>query len=108
MAEEQNQVPEAAPMHSDVRAHFSAMQLALVGSLGGLALIIGTVLGLVPPNDPGAMANAIDSMMDDPERAKKMGEDGQAHYMETFVPERHIGKLMDLFQTLTERSSAHA
>ena len=51
MAEEQDQVPEAAPMHSDVRAHFSAVQLALVGSLGGLALIIGTVLGIALAND---------------------------------------------------------
>lgn len=63
---------------------------------------------LVPPNDPSAMANAIDNMMDNPERAKEMGEAGQTRYQEKFIPELHRERLLELFQGLIERSSAHA
>ncbi len=40
-------VPETAPAHTDARADFSAMDLAVVAGLGGLAIALGTVLGLV-------------------------------------------------------------
>ncbi len=51
MAESDDQGPEEAPMHSDVRARFSTLQLAFVVGLGGLAIILGAVLGLVLAND---------------------------------------------------------
>ena len=40
-------VPETAPAHTDARAEFSAMDLAVAVGLGGLAIVLGTVLGLV-------------------------------------------------------------
>ena len=51
MTESDEHSPEVAPMHSDLRARFSTLQLAFVGGLGGLAIILGAVLGLVLAND---------------------------------------------------------
>ncbi len=68
----------------------------------------GTTGTLVPPNDPAAMADAIDRMIDDPARARSMGEAGLARYTERFVPERHIETLLERFETLIKQSSAHA
>lgn len=38
---------EVAPAHTDVRAEYSQSDLALVIGLGAVAIIAGTVLGLV-------------------------------------------------------------
>ncbi len=38
---------EVAPAHTDVRAEYSRADLALVLGLGAVAIIAGTVLGLV-------------------------------------------------------------
>ncbi len=43
---EQGEV-EVAPAHTDVRAEYSRADLALVIGLGAVAIITGTVLGLV-------------------------------------------------------------
>jgi len=63
---------------------------------------------LVPANNPDAMAEAIDTMIDNPSRAKDMGKAGQARYQEEFVPEYHGERLLELFYSLVEQSSAHA
>lgn len=39
--------PEVAPAHTDARAEFSPSAIALVLGLGAVAIIAGTVLGLV-------------------------------------------------------------
>ena len=39
--------PEVAPAHTDARAEFSPSDIALVLGLGAVAIIAGTVLGLV-------------------------------------------------------------
>ena len=51
MTESDQTSPEEAPQHTDVRAQFSTLQLGLIAVLGGLAIVIGTVLGLVLAND---------------------------------------------------------
>jgi hypothetical protein len=43
---EQGEV-EVAPAHTDVRAAFSPSELAIVVGLGAVAIIAGTVLGLI-------------------------------------------------------------
>ena len=43
---EQGEV-EVAPAHTDVRAEYSRADLALVIGLGAVAIIAGTVLGLI-------------------------------------------------------------
>lgn len=65
------------------------------------------VTGLsVPPNDPSALAQAIDQIVDHPEQAAEMGRAGKKQYQEKFVPERHIDMLLALFQTLVKRVSS--
>lgn len=46
-AEEQ----EVAPIHSDVRANFSDLMVAICVALGGVAIAAGIVLGIVIAND---------------------------------------------------------
>lgn len=40
-------IPETAPAHTEARDRFSPRDIAVVAALGGLAIVIGTVLGLV-------------------------------------------------------------
>ena len=40
-------IPDTAPAHTEARARFSQRDIAAVAALGGLAIVIGTVLGLV-------------------------------------------------------------
>ncbi len=40
-------IPDAAPAHTEARARFSPRDIVAVAALGGLAIVIGTVLGLV-------------------------------------------------------------
>ena len=55
-------------------------------SVGGLAedVIDGETGFLVPPEDPPALARAIDAIMADPERAAEMGRRGKALSAETY------------------------
>ena len=47
MDDSEQGVPEVAPAHLDVRSRYSSADLAIVIALGGIAIIAGTVLGLV-------------------------------------------------------------
>ncbi|MCY4391933.1 MAG: hypothetical protein OXE43_07760 [Chloroflexi bacterium] len=47
MSENEQEMPEVAPAHTDVRAEYSPADLALVVGLGAAAIIAGTVLGLI-------------------------------------------------------------
>ncbi len=47
MTDTEEATPEVAPAHTDVRADYSTRDLALVVGLGAVAIIAGTVLGLV-------------------------------------------------------------
>lgn len=47
MSNADESTPEVAPAHTDARAEFSPSDIALVVALGAVAIIAGTVLGLV-------------------------------------------------------------
>jgi len=47
MSENEQEMPEVAPAHSDVRAEFSPTDLGMVVGLGVVAIIVGSILGLV-------------------------------------------------------------
>ena len=51
----------------------------VASSVGGLRDVIepGATGLLVPPGDPGALAAALDSLLDDPEKRHRMGEMGR-------------------------------
>lgn len=52
---------------------------------------------LVPPGDPGAMADAIASLLSEPERAKAMGARGQASVRETYDIRETAARVEDLY-----------
>jgi|SRR5271157_3372973 len=65
---------------------FAAVEAMIVGcpivasSVGGLREVVqhGSTGLLVPPGDPGALATALDDLLDNPELRKHMGEAGKA------------------------------
>jgi glycosyltransferase involved in cell wall biosynthesis len=55
---------------------------------------------LVPHDDPRAIANAIQSLVDDPDRAEAMGRRGRALIAEELNWERESRRLFDLYERL--------
>ncbi len=47
MSDAEQETPEVAPAHTDARAEFSPSDIVLAIALGAVAIIAGTVLGLV-------------------------------------------------------------
>lgn len=56
---------------------------------------------LVDPHDPGAIARAIDALVEDPELARTMGENGHRAAEERYNWSREEEKLLRLYETLT-------
>jgi glycosyltransferase involved in cell wall biosynthesis len=53
---------------------------------------------LVPPGSPGELASAIGSLLDDPDRARALGERGRRIFEERFTVERAAGRMVDLYR----------
>lgn len=58
--------------------------------VGGLPEVVedGVTGILVPPNDPQALAEAVLSLLRDPERRRQMGRRGREKVLAQFTPER--------------------
>jgi glycosyltransferase involved in cell wall biosynthesis len=54
----------------------------------------------VPPGDAGRLARALEDLLADPERQRRMGEAGRRSVAERFSPERHVGALLDCYASL--------
>lgn len=80
-----------------------AMARPVVASrVGGLPAVVvdGETGLLVPPGDPKALAAAIRSLLDDPGRARAMGERGRARVLERFRVERMVQDHATLYRSL--------
>ena len=68
-----------------------------------------TVTGLlVPPRDPGALAQALDALLDDPDRRTRMGLAGRERARD-FEVSAVAPRLLDLFErTLHKRAGIRA
>ncbi len=70
--------------------------------VGGLPEVVeeGVTGLLVPPNDPKALAGAINSLLDDPQRMRSMGAKGRQRVVEHFtwdkVAERMVGYFREI------------
>ncbi len=53
---------------------------------------------LVPPGSPGELASAIGGLLDDPDRARALGERGRRIFQERFTVERAAGRMVDLYR----------
>jgi glycosyltransferase involved in cell wall biosynthesis len=59
---------------------------------------------LVPPRDPEALAQAILSLLDDPERARQMGDKGRSIVLSQFSQERMVADYQELWLNLLEKN----
>jgi glycosyltransferase involved in cell wall biosynthesis len=78
---------------------------AVATRIGGVAEVVTPETGIVvPPQDEQALADAIASLADDPERRKLMGRRAKAHVLERYAVERLISDIDVLYTELLERS----
>lgn len=78
-----------------------AMGLAVVGTrAGGIpeAVEDGVTGVLVPPRNAGALADAIVSLLRDPDRRRRMGAAGQARVREAFGVDRLVERTLRVYQ----------
>ena len=68
---------------------------------GNAEVVVAGQTGLiVPPRDPGALAEAIRVLIEDPERARAMGAAGRARAMEQFTLQQMIARYQALYAGL--------
>ena len=80
-----------------------AMQKPIVAtSIAGVTELItdGKNGLLVEPKNPFLLAGAIKQILDDPQRGKKLAEQGRATVEQYYTVEQMVGKLEDLYETV--------
>lgn len=65
---------------------------------GALPEVAGDAAVLVPPEDPQALAKAITALLDDPERAEKMGKAGYERVMSQFTWKNAAEKTVEAYR----------
>ena len=80
--------------------------LPIVASLnGGIPDLVSPELGiLVPPGDPGALADALARLAGDPDLRAKMGIVARHRYEELFSPAAVLPVLLDTYSSVMKRS----
>jgi glycosyltransferase involved in cell wall biosynthesis len=97
-------VSEAASL-TLLEAMASRLPVVVTAVGGNPELVRAGVDGLlVPRGDAAATAQAIGALLDDPARARAMGESGAARVAEIFRLERTIGRYYDLYAELSAES----
>ncbi len=67
-----------------------------------------TGLLLDDPADPAAFGDAVRQLLDEPERAKEMGEEARRRVREEYLGARHLQQWFDLFRRLVEEQQPGA
>jgi glycosyltransferase involved in cell wall biosynthesis len=79
--------------------------------VGGLRDVVqhGSTGLMVPPGDPGALAAALDALLEDPARRQRMGEAGRAHARQ-FEAATVAPRVVEVFEDvlLRRRTAGHA
>ena len=75
--------------------------------VGGVAeLVVDGETGLiVEPEDPAALAEALDSLAADPARRRELGRRGRARVLDEFTPERMAHRTVALYRDLCASST---
>jgi glycosyltransferase involved in cell wall biosynthesis len=63
---------------------------------------------LVPAGDPAALASSIAGVLDDPSRAKRLGEAGYDTVVPHFSVESMVSKLEDLYANMAANAGSSA
>jgi glycosyltransferase involved in cell wall biosynthesis len=119
-------VPSAQVMASWMRASAAVVpsvwgeplgQVAVEAMLVGRAVVASDVGGLrdvvqhgvtgllVPPGDPGALAAALDSLLDDPQTRRRMGEAGRLQ-ARRFEAAALVPRVVEIFDGVVHRRAA--
>jgi L-malate glycosyltransferase len=80
-----------------------AMELPVVATdVGGTGEVVrqGTTGLLVPPKEPAPLADAIDAILSDPQRARRMGRLGREIVLERFSARAMVRQMQSLYITL--------
>jgi glycogen(starch) synthase len=93
-----------------------ALEAALLGRpvvgsrVGGLPEVVleGETGLLVPPNRPDALAAAIGTLLDDPERARALGRSARARALDCFGWKRYVDEYESLYIRLAKKHDGHA
>jgi glycosyltransferase involved in cell wall biosynthesis len=89
-----------------------ACQVPVVSSFGGaLPEVVGsdgTCGMLVPPQDSGALAAAIDQLLDQPERRDAMGRAGRERVLQHFTWRRAAERTVDVYREVISERAYHA
>lgn len=96
-------VPSLSEAFGLVALEAMALGIPVVASdVGGLAeIVVPGITGLlVPPADPAALADAVESLLDDTGRARKMGAAGLARAESEFSVGRMIDESLSLYSRL--------
>lgn len=83
----------------EVMAAARPLVASRVGGVPELAVEGETAL-LVPPRDPGALAEGVLALLDDPERARRMGEAGRRRVEACFSLEAHVSAIQGLYAAM--------
>jgi glycosyltransferase involved in cell wall biosynthesis len=74
---------------------------SVVANVGGVPEVVGPDAGvLVPPGDPGALADAIIAMVRDPDSRQWMGKRARERFDERFEPMTWVRRLERLYRSL--------
>jgi hypothetical protein len=84
-----------------VEAMLAGRPVVATGAGGVLDIIEDQVTGLlVPPKDTGAMAEALQQLLHDPEGARRMGERAQQAARERFSTGRHAAQVQRIYEEI--------
>jgi len=72
--------------------------------------VLNNITGiLVPPGSPAQLAEAIKSLINNPELGREMGKQGREHVLNQFSWEHHTSEMVSVYESvITEQVSRHA
>ena len=84
---------------------FAAARPAVASATGGIGDWLQDGVGglLIPPGNPRALARALEELLCDPERRRRMGAAGKRIVEERFSAERHIEALLSCYRSARSR-----
>jgi glycosyltransferase involved in cell wall biosynthesis len=96
--------PDCSPIVA--REAMSQRKTIIASNIGGLkeTVVDGGTGILVPPNNVDKLADAISYLLEKPEVASIMGENGYRRFMENYTPSVVIPRIMDVYESLIKSS----